>query len=177
MKSVIESTRGRSHPTCSVPAQKRVAMTPVRVTPGVPWSVTENFTASSPGETSHVGSPTGLVSTPEFLSMFRGSKKQSERGKLGNKNGQKAHNESRVGVPAPLLGLPSPSLSLPKCSTCTTNLYSPNFRSQLTLHVSKAFSHCQHHALPDAASLKHPSPLNVPMKTTFQMSQLFQHKT
>ena len=30
MKSVVKPTRGRSHPTCSVPAQKRVARTPVR---------------------------------------------------------------------------------------------------------------------------------------------------
>lgn len=149
---------------------------PLRVTPGVPWSVMEHFMASSPGETSHVGSPTGLVSTPEFLSMFHGSKKQFKSGKLVNRNGRRAHNKSRVGVPAPLLGLPSPFLSLPKPSTCTSNPCSPNFQCQLTLHVSKAFSHFQHHALPDIASLKHPSPLNVPKKTTLRMPQLFQHK-
>ena len=149
---------------------------PLRVTPGVPWSVMEHFMASSPGETSHVGSPTGLVSTPEFLSMFHGSKKQFKSGKLVNRNGRRAHNKSRVGVPAPLLGLPSPFLSLPKPSTCTSNPCPPNFQCQLTLHVSKAFSHFQHHALPDIASLKHPSPLNVPKKTTLRMPQLFQHK-
>ena len=74
---------------------------PLRVTPGVPWSVTEHFTASSPGETFHVDSPTGLVSTPEFLSMFHGSKKQSGNGKLGSRNGQRARNKSRAGFPAP----------------------------------------------------------------------------
>ena len=65
MGSVIMSTWGRSHQTYCVLAQKKVARTPVGPTLMVHWPVMECFVASSPVETSHLGSPNGLVFMPE----------------------------------------------------------------------------------------------------------------
>ena len=67
--------------------------------------------ASSPGETSHVGSPTGLVSILESLNMLCGSEKRfkNTEPKSGNGRRGRAHSKSWVGSPASFL---PPSLPL-----------------------------------------------------------------
>lgn len=66
----------------------------LRVTPGARWSATEPSMASSPGETSHAGSPTGLGSIPGSRSMSSGSETLSEDTNHGRGNGRRTHSES-----------------------------------------------------------------------------------
>lgn len=117
--------------------------------------------ASYPGETSHAGSPTGLVSTPEFLNIFHGFKKQSKNRKPRSRNGRSAHNKSWIDFPTFFLPM-CPPYSVCPALLCRSQRFHWNQWSMSSKCVIPADIPCFKSTQSLPASLKHPRPTNVP---------------
>nr|AQT40989.1 kallikrein-related peptidase 11 transcript variant 6 [Homo sapiens] len=75
-RSVRTPTPATSQTPWCVPACRKGARTPARVTPGALWSVTSLFKALSPGARIRVRSPESLVSTRKSANMWTGSRRR-----------------------------------------------------------------------------------------------------